>query len=318
MTKAAENIVIVGHIRPDGDCIGSCLAVYNYLSELYQDKELAVYLETPPQKFSYLKHADKISSNTDSDREYDLCICLDCGALDRLGDFAVYYRQAKRRLCIDHHITNKGFGDEHVVEPLASSTCEVLFGLMEEADISKATAECIYTGILHDTNVFKNSNTSGKTMMIAGKMMDKGIDFPRIIDESFYQKTYVQNQIMGRAVLESVMFLDGACIFTAIRKKDMEFYGVDSSDLEGIVDQLRITAGVECAIFIYETANHEYKVSMRSNSIVDVSKVASYFGGGGHIRAAGCSMSGSLYDVINNLAPHIEKQLKAHRAEGEQ
>lgn len=318
MASAAESIVIVGHIHPDGDCIGSCLAVYNYLSEQYPDKELAVCLETPPQKFCYLKYADRISQDTGGDRVYDLCICLDSGDVARMGDFAEYYRQARHSLCVDHHITNRGYGEANVLDPDASSTCEVLYGLMEEADISQATAECIYTGILHDTNVFKNSNTSGKTMLVAGKMMDKGINFSKIIDESFYQKTYVQNQILGRAVLESVLFLEGACIFTAVRKAEMDFYGVDSSDLDGIVDQLRITAGVECAIFLYETANHEYKVSMRSNENVNVSKVASYFGGGGHIRAAGCNMSGSPHDVINNLAPHIEKQLKAHSAAGDE
>jgi len=111
---------------------------------------------------------------------------------------------------------------------------------------------------------------------------------------SFYKKTYVQNQILGRALLESVTFLDGKCIFGALRQKDMNFYGVTSADLDGIVDQLRVTEGVECAIFLYETENHVFKVSMRSNHLVDVSKVAAFFGGGGHVRAAGCTMSGSV------------------------
>ena len=100
-----------------------------------------------------------------------------------------------------------------------------------------------------------------------------------------------------------------ACLLYTSRQKDMEFYGVSSKDMDGIVDQLRITDGVECAIFMYETSFQEFKVSMRSNNIVDVSKIASFFGGGGHIRAAGCNMSGRIHDVINNLAEHIEKQL---------
>ena len=145
-------------------------------------------------------------------------------------------------------------------------------------------------------------------------MMAKGIDFSRIIDESFYPSTYVQNQILGRALLESVVFLDGKCIFSVVRRKDMVFYGVESSDLDGIVDQLRVTEGVEVAIFLHETENHVYKVSMRSKALVDVSKVAAYFGGGGHVRAAGCTMSGSVYDVRNNLSRHIEDQLKAGEA----
>lgn len=310
MAKDAGSIVILGHERPDGDCVGSCLAAMNYLSEQYPEKKVQVYLKNPPVKFNYLKQFDSISDNAESGESYDLCICLDSGDKSRLGDFAAYLDSAKTSICLDHHITNIGYAAENFIEPDASSTCEVLYGFLDDARISKDTAECIYTGILHDTNVFKNSNTSARTMEVAGKMMEKGINFGRIIDESFYSKTYVQNQILGRALMESVLFLDGKCIFSVVRRKDMSFYGVESSDLDGIVHQLRVTEGVECAIFIHETENHMYKVSMRSNDKVDVSRVAAFFGGGGHVRAAGCTMSGSVHDVINNLSAHIEKQLK--------
>jgi phosphoesterase RecJ-like protein len=140
--------------------------------------------------------------------------------------------------------------------------------------------------------------------------MAKGIDFGAIIDNSFYKKTYVQNQILGRALLESVTFMDGKCIFSAIRDSEMQFYGVEGKDLDGIIDQLRLTEGVEVSIFLYQTGAQEYKVSLRSQYQVDVSKIAAYFGGGGHVRAAGCTMSGSIHDVINNLSLHIEKQLQ--------
>ena len=109
--------------------------------------------------------------------------------------------------------------------------------------------------------------------------------------------------------MESISFMDRKCIFAAVRQKDMDFYGAGSSDLDGIVEQLRVTDGVECAIFLHETENHVYKVSMRSNSQVDVSRIAAYFGGGGHVRAAGCTMSGSVHDVINNLSIHIAEQI---------
>lgn len=310
MAKNAGSIAILGHVRPDGDCVGSCLAVWNYLKEQYPEKMIQVYLENPPKKFNYLKQFDLISQDAETGKTYDLCICLDSGDKSRLGDFAVYLDTAKESICLDHHITNKGYAGENFIFPNASSTCEVLFDFMDEEQISTNTAECIYTGIIHDTNVFKNSNTTAHTMEVAGKVMEKGIAFGRIIDESFYRKTYVQNQILGRAIMESVVFLDRKCIFSVVRKKDMAFYGVESADLDGIVDQLRVTEGVECAIFLYEVETHQYKVSMRSNQIVDVSKVASFFGGGGHVRAAGCTMSGSVYDVINNLSGHIAEQLK--------
>ena len=314
MVEAAGTIAIAGHVRPDGDCVGSCLAVFNYITEQYPEKTVDVYLETPPVKFSYLKQFERISSDSNTGKQYELCICLDSGDRERLGNNVVYLDTAKTSICIDHHITNKGYAASNFVNASASATCEFLYDFLDEEKISKEVAECIYTGIIHDTNVFKNSNTTAKTMEVAGVMMEKGINFSQIIDGSFYKKTYVQNQIMGRAVLESVLFLDGKCIFSVVRKQDMDFYGVEASDLDGIVDQLRVTDGGEVAIFLHETENHVYKVSMRSNNFVNVSKVASFFGGGGHVRAAGCTMSGSVHDVINNLSALIEKQIKEYNA----
>ena len=130
------------------------------------------------------------------------------------------------------------------------------------------------------------------------------------LDNTFYEKTYTQNQLLGRALLESIMFMDGRCIVSVINKKTLDFYDAEPNDLDGIVNQLRIIKGVECAIFMYETGNLEYKVSLRSRKSVDVSKVAAFFGGGGHIRAAGCSMNGTFYDVINNISRQIAMQMK--------
>ena len=311
-TKLAgvKTVLILGHVHPDGDCIGSCLGLYNYLKEVYPHLELTLCLEEPPQKFSYLQNFDQIRTEFVCGKVLDLCICLDCSSEDRLGEGGELLAMAKDSLCIDHHVTNTGYAGENVVEPDASSTSEVLYGLFEESRITREIAECLYTGIIHDTGVFKYSCTSPKTMRIAAKLMETGIEFNRIIDESFYRKTYVQNQILGRALLESITFLDGACVFSVVRLKDMKFYGVTSKYLDGIVEQLRLTDGVECAIFLYETEAQRYKVSLRSKQKLDVAKIAAFFGGGGHVRAAGCTMSGSIYDVVNNLSLHIEKQLK--------
>ena len=313
MIDQAGSIVILGHVNPDGDCVGSCLAVYNYIKEWDSSKAVTVRLERAPSKFSYLSGFDAIETEA-GEETYDLCICLDSSDEERLGDFKSCFDRSAKTICIDHHITNRGYAQENVIDGHASSACEVVYGQLDESRISKRVAECIYTGIIHDTGVFKYSNTSRKTMEIAGKMMEKGIDFGTIIDGSFYKKTYMQSQILGRALLESITFLDGRCIFSVVRKKDMDFYGVDKSDLDGIVDQLRVIDGIECAIFLYETGIHQFKVSLRSNSIVDVSRIAAYFGGGGHVRAAGCTMSGSVHDVVNNLSAHIAEQLEQEKA----
>lgn len=307
--NGVRNAAIIGHVRPDGDCVGSCLGLFNYLEAVYPQVETKVYLEAPDRKFGYLNGFDQIQTVFAQEVSFDLCICLDCSDEERLGEGREIFRLAKDSICIDHHITNTRYAGENVVEAEASSTCEVLFGLMEEERITRETAECLYTGIIHDTGVFKYSCTSAKTMAIAGKLMETGIDFTNIIDGSFYRKTYLQNQILGRALLESVVFLDGKCIFSVVRLKDMKFYGVTSKDLDGIVEQLRVTEGVECAIFMHEIEAQVYKVSLRSTNDLDVAKIAGYFGGGGHVKAAGCTMSGSIYDVVNNLSGHIEEQL---------
>lgn len=306
----AKNAAILGHVRPDGDCVGSCLGLKSYLEAAAPGLKVQVYLEEFSEAFRFLKGAGEVSHDPADGNVYDLCIALDVSDRERLGAFAGYFDHAGRTVCIDHHVTNAGFARISHVRPERSATSEVLYTLMDEALIGRDTAECLYMGIVHDTGVFKHSNTTGETMEIAGKLMEKGIPFSEIIDRTFYEKTYHQNQLLGRALMESVMFMDGLCIFSAFRQKTMEFYQASPKDFDGIIDQLRVTRGVECAIFLYETAPQEYKVSMRSNRVVDVSKIAAYFGGGGHVRAAGCTMAGSVYDVLNNLSRHIEAQLK--------
>lgn len=310
MLEQTGSVVILGHVRPDGDCLGSTLGLYHYIQTNYPAIRAAVYLEESSPKFGYLAGYDAILHETDEER-YELCICLDCGDEERLGSFGVFLANASKSLCLDHHITNTRFCEVNLVSENASSTCEVLFEQLDEEKIDKAAAECLYTGLIHDTGVFKYSCTSARTMEIAGKLMAKGIDFGSIIDNSFYKKTYVQNQILGRALLESITFLDGKCIFSALRQSEMEFYGVNGKDMDGIIDQLRLTEGVEVAIFMYQIGPQEFKVSLRSQNAVDVSRIASYFGGGGHVRAAGCTMSGRIHDVVNNLSLHIAKQLDA-------
>ena len=308
--KDVKSVGITGHIRPDGDCTGSVLALYNYIVENMPETDVDLYLEQPGSEFYYLKNIDKIK-NTPEDKKYDVFFVLDCSSLDRIEPFISCFNNASKTVCIDHHVSNTGFTDLSKIEPQASSACEVLYGTMDADKISRNVAECIYTGIIHDTGVFKYSCTSKKTMEIAGEMMEKGIDYSDIIDNTFYKKTYVQNQILGRALLESVLFYDGKCIFTTVTIDEMEFYGVTGRDLGGIVEQLRLTDGVEVAIVLYQTGEEEYKVSLRSKKKIDVAAIATQFGGGGHVRAAGYTAKGSVYQIINSIGELIEKQYNA-------
>lgn len=305
-----KTVAIAGHIRPDGDCIGSCMGLYLYLKDNYPEIETDIYLEQPKEGFSYISHIEDIKTECTEDKIYDLFIALDTSTSDRIGVASELFRKAKRRICIDHHVSNPGFADKDIICPQIGSASEVLYNLLEEEKITKSVAEAIYTGMAHDTGVFRYSCTTPDTLRIAAKLMEKGIDFSSIIDQSFCEKSYVQNQILGRCLMESIQVLHGKCIVGCLRQRDMDFYGVEPKDLDGIVEQLRVTRGVEVAIFLYELKTQEFKVSLRSKGIVDVNRVAVYFSGGGHVRAAGCIMQGSVYDVINNLTLQIEKQLK--------
>jgi len=315
--KGAKTIGISGHIRPDGDCTGSTMALYLYLKKICSEATIRLFLENRQEIMQDMKYLSEIDTEYGYEGDFDVFFALDC-AKDRLGKAEIYFDNAKRTVNIDHHVSNRnGCAMVNFVEPEASSTSELIYELIK-ADANSLSIEermdadialAIYIGMIHDTGVFQYSNTTPRTLVDASELITYGFDFSRIIEETFYQKTYLQNQIMGRALLESIRFMDGRCIVACVDRKTMDFYGAVPADLDGIVNQLRNIKGVDCAVFMYELGPLEYKVSMRSNEKVNVSQVASFFGGGGHVRAAGCTMNGTFHDCINNLSLHIENQI---------
>ena len=301
-----KTVAILGHVNPDGDCVGSCLGMYNYLIENFEGIEATVFLHTLSKKFEYIKGYTGVSTEFDPEKKFDLCITLDASDVKRLGDFAPYLESAGDSLCIDHHVTNTGLANVNVVEPEASSCCEVLFGLLDPEKISKVVAECLYTGIIHDTGVFKYSNTSQKTMEIAGRLTAFGIDFPRIIDESFFMKSYGQAKLHGQAMLNSVRIMDDKVIYTVVTQEELKKFGCSVKSTDGIVDQLRVIDGVEAVILLYETGNpSEYKVSLRTNTDLDLARIAAVFGGGGHVKAAGCTVTGTVDEILEGIKEQI-------------
>lgn len=305
--EAADSIAILGHIRPDGDCVGSTVGLYNYIVSNY-NKRVQIYLEEFSKEFLMLKNADRIKHETD-DETYELCIVCDCGDLDRTGDFVKYYENAKRTICVDHHISNTGFGDVCYVDVDACSAAEAIFKLLDADRINTDTAECLYMGIVHDTGVFKHSNTTFNAMNTAGILIEKGARPHVVIDETFYKKTFVQNKLLGLALTKAVLFADGKIINSVLTSKDFESVGATSLDTDGIVDQLRITEGVETAFFMYQTGTDTFKISLRANNIVDVSRIACSHGGGGHIKAAGFSMTGDPEVIVAAIVDEISSQL---------
>lgn len=307
--RDAARIGISGHVRPDGDCVGSCLALWQYLKKCLPRARVKVFLEQPAEIFRELAGYGEIDSRFPEEAPFDVFFAVDCGA-DRLGGAEKYFRAAAKTINIDHHISNPGSGMINHMRPEAGSTSELIYDLMEPEMLDRETAMAIYVGMIHDTGVFQYSNTTPAAMEKAARLIGFGFDFPRLIQETFYQKSYLQAQVMGRALMESIRFMDGRCVVSVLDRKTMEFYGVEPKDLDGIVNQLRNIKGVECAIFMYQTDVLEYKVSLRSSEKVDVARVAAFFGGGGHARAAGCTMRGTFHDCVNNLSLHIEQEME--------
>ena len=314
MTKLEEYLqgvktaAIAGHVNPDGDCIGSCMGMYLYLRDNYPEIHTQVYLEDWRDVFSFIEGIGE-AKNTCETEPVDLLILLDISSPNRIGVASPLLETAGKTLCIDHHVTNRGSYTWFHNEPRISSASEVLLGFLEPEKISGACAAALYTGIVNDTGVFRYSSTTPETMRAAAFLMEKGIPFSEIIDTTFFQKSYGQNRMLGKVLLESRCLFDGKVIIGTAMHSDMEAFRLESKDMDGIVSELRNTAGAEVAVFLYESREGYCKVSLRSREHVDVSRIAQTFGGGGHIRAAGCNLEGTPEEVAARVTAELERYL---------
>ena len=310
MLTQAGTIAIGGHVKPDGDCIGSSMGLYQHISDNYKKEQVHVYLEETLAAYECLEGIGEIRHEITGEEHYDLFISLDCADKSRLGFSLPLFESADHTLCIDHHVSNGGYAEENYVVPDSSSTSELVYELADKEKLGKAASEALYVGIVHDTGAFQYSAAKPSTFRMAAELLEKGIDGPRLIADTYYVKTFTQNQILGRALMESILFLNGRCIVSYFKKDTMEFYGVTPKEMDGIVSHLRNTKGVKVAVLMYELEPGVYKVSLRSDDSVDVSTIACQYGGGGHKKAAGVTMQGSFYNIINRLSAQIDKQLR--------
>ncbi len=307
LIENAKNIAITGHVSPDGDCTGSTLALYNYITENFEGKQVRVCLEKPSKKFSYMNGFELISE--DPFLEADLLVSLDASDRERLGIRGVMLDTAKESICIDHHVTNTNFAKFNIVEDFRSSTCELLYTLLDYDKISVNTAVCLYTGIVHDSGVFKYQSTTRQTMEIAGALIDKGFDFTKIIDDTYFKKDFNATRLLGLVLTNAELIFDGKCCYGLLDYDTWTGYIDDKKKMDGIIDNLRNIDGVEIALFMYETAKDEHKVSLRSIN-ADVSVIAKELGGGGHMRAAGATVYGKADELLENtILPMIKKEL---------
>lgn len=304
------SVAIAGHVHPDGDCVGSCMGLYLYLKENYPNLRVRVYLESIKPEFRFISRIDEVQTEYDSAEKPDLLILNDISSIDRIGAAGSAFADAEKTLCFDHHKTNEDAFTWKYNDPAASSASEMVWQFLDPERVSPACAEALYMGIVHDTGVFQYSCTSPETMRTAAALMEKGVEYSRIIEETYYQKTWPQIRMLGAVLADTGMHLGGFCISAAVTQKQMKKRGVLPRDLDGIVAQMRNTAGVDAAVFLYETEEGNWKVSLRSRRVTDVSLIARSFGGGGHVRAAGCTVSGDPEEILKEILKQIEAQQK--------
>lgn len=306
--KKAESIVVLTHETPDGDAIGSSLAMYNALKQI--GKKVDIIIPECPRNFEFLAGATEIKKEGKTDN-YDLAIALDCATIDRLNGWKNYLDEANVTINIDHHTKNGMFADYNYVNPASPACAQILIIVLEALNIkiTKEIGECLLTGIITDTGGFKYAGVTAETFEFVAFLLNRGINVSKIYRRVLQMKTK-PNFELHRIANNRLEFLeDGKIAYTYITMEDEQSVGAETGDHEGIVENGRDVEGVEVSIFVRET-DEGLKVSLRSNEYVNVADVALMFGGGGHQRAAGILMQGTREQVKEKLVYQIKAQIQ--------
>lgn len=308
--EGAETILVLAHENPDGDAIGSslglCLALQN------MGKKAEVLMVDYPANFSFLPGIENIKKVA-SYEKYDMAIVVDCPDIKRVNsEFIPYFENAKVTAEFDHHNKNSMFGDYNIVNHVSPACAQILVSSFEylHIEITKEIATCLLTGIITDTGGFKNSGITEETFDFAGLALTKGVNVSKIYRDSLLVTTRTKFEAQKLA-MERMEFSDeGKVVFTYMTIADDEKIGIETGDHDGIVELGRNISGVEVSIFIYERPDGSFKASLRSNDYMDVADVCMMFGGGGHIRAAGCTLEMPLEEskkaILNEVRKHLQ------------
>ena len=321
MTKANEirkiidegrNFLVVSHANPEGDAAGSSLALHLTLKAM--GKKSALYNKDGfPKNFSFLPGFKECSREAPEER-FDATMVVDCGDEELIGIRVTGESRFGKIINIDHHRTNTNFGDIRFIEPQASAAGEVLFHLFSEAGIgiSREAAICLYTAIHTDSGSFRYANTTSETHRVVSELLKLGVKPDRVAEGLYEAIPAGRLRLMGR-VFETLDFaVEGRAASTHVTLKMLEETGSKKDAVEGFINYVNSIEGVLVAVMFRETEEGFFKVSFRSRRGVDVSKIASVFGGGGHYNAAGCKLTGKLEDVKKTVYGILEKELKAY------
>lgn len=303
----ANCIVLTGHTNPDGDAIGACLGLATALTK--SGKQVSVILEEYHEKYHVIPNHHFVVKQAECQKP-DLFIALDCGDEERLGKAGELFKQADVKINIDHHISNTYFGELNYVGANASSASEIIFDLIDghyEMDDDVATA--LYAGICYDTGGFRHTSTSPKTMQIAGRLLEYDIAFTKIYNLFFDSRSFIEMKALGKAIENAKLLFDDVVVFSKLSQEDMASCGASPKDLDAIVNYLKGVSPNKIACFLYEVAPNQVKCSFRSGKKYDVAKLTMAFGGGGHVKAAGCTLNCSMEDASETILTAIEKIL---------
>lgn len=312
---ANDDFLVVSHVNPDGDATGSLLAI-NQLLNILGKKGQLVNEGGTPSRFFYLTDYDRITNHSQSPltQKYSRVICVDCADSYRVGKVAEIFADDAEIVNIDHHPTNDHYGNFALVIPEASSTCEVIYDLVRYVgiELTKPLATCLYTGYLTDTGGFRYSNTTPKVLRDASELVEAGAPPYEIAEQALESITYEHVQLLSKSLSLLERAFTGKAAFLSLPLSILAETGASKDDAEGLANYGRNIEGVEVAVLMRETEDG-VKVSFRSKNYVDVSVIAKQLGGGGHVRAAGCSLKMGLREAQEHIAPLIEAALnEAH------
>jgi phosphoesterase RecJ-like protein len=309
--KDNDSFLIVSHINPDGDAIGSELALAWTLKSM--GKTVKVFnQDQTPDIVQFLPGSSDIVHELNDDEHFDAAVVVDCGTPKQLGERFNSFKGYKKLLNIDHHVTNLNFADIVLMDQGACATGAIIYRILKrmQVEITKEIATCIYTTIVVDTGSFHYGNSNPDAFRIAGEMVDMGVE-PWFVAQNLYESQPERRMRLHTMALNTLSTYDRGRIGFIMVSNDMyKATGTTAEDTDGIVNYARSLKGVEVAVFVREVSRDRYKASLRSKGMVDVTRVASRFDGGGHINAAGCVLNGSLPEVKRKLIEATEEILR--------
>jgi bifunctional oligoribonuclease and PAP phosphatase NrnA len=303
----AQTVVLACHVNPDGDALGSLLGLGLGLEKLGKTVTL-LSADGVPVPYRFLPEWGRIATEAPkTESAFDLAIGLDAGEFARLGASTVALSQAKTLIDIDHHVTGKEFGQIKLIDAQTASTAELVFDVLNALgiELTREIAQCLLCGVLTDTGGFRFTNVQPRTMLVGAALIAAGASPTEVYESVYENKTLAAQKLLGRALASLSVTEDKKIAWAAVTQKDfLETHATDN-DSDGIANAVRIVRGVEVAIFLRESDNGSFRVSLRAQPGWDVASVAAKFGGGGHKLAAGCTVAGPLDAAVSALLSHL-------------